>query len=58
MTMASKSRERLKSIMNKDDPDIKAILLRRICDFIAGMTDQFAMNCFERLYGTKGYEYR
>ena len=50
MTMASKSRERLKSIMNKDDPDIKAILLRRICDFIAGMTDQFAMNCFERLY--------
>ena len=58
MTMASKSRERLKSIMNKDDLDIRAILLRRICDFIAGMTDQFAMNCFERLYGTKGYEYR
>ena len=58
MTMASKSRERLKSIMKKDDLDIRAILLRRICDFIAGMTDQFAMNCFERLYGTKGYEYR
>lgn len=58
MTMASRSRERLKEIMNKDDPDIRAILLRRICDFIAGMTDQFAINCFERLYGAKGYEYR
>ena len=58
MTKASMARDRLKELLNKDDPDIRAILLRRICDFIAGMTDQFAMSCFERLYGTKGYEYR
>lgn len=56
MTEASKSRERLKQLIKKDDFDISRILLRRICDHIAGMTDQYAMYCFEQLYGSKGYE--
>ena len=56
MTEASKARERLKQLIKKDDSDISNILLRRICDHIAGMTDQYAMFCFEQLYGSKGYE--
>ncbi len=58
MTEASKARQRLKDLLRKDDPNIKTILLRRICDHIAGMTDQYAMTSFERLYGSKEYNYR
>ncbi|MCR5324849.1 MAG: dNTP triphosphohydrolase [Lachnospiraceae bacterium] len=58
MTEASKARDRLKDLIKDDDYAIGRILLRRICDHIAGMTDQYAMSCFERLYGSKGYEYR
>ena len=58
MTDESAARDRLKSIMNDNDSSIKTLLLRRICDFIAGMTDQYAMDCFERLYGVKNYDYR
>lgn len=58
MTEASKARDRLKKLLTKGDADISRILMRRICDHIAGMTDQYAMTCFERLYGSKGYEYR
>ena len=42
--------------MKKDDSDFKTVLLRRICDFIAGMYDRYAMDCFERFYGEKGYD--
>ena len=54
-TEASKSRERLKDLINDDDPIISSIFMRRICDHIAGMTDQYAMSSFEKLYGSKGY---
>lgn len=57
-TEASNARDWMKEIMKKDDSDFKTVLLRRICDFIAGMSDSYAMDCFERLYSEKGYEYR
>ena len=57
MTETSKARERLKMLINQDDPNIGRILLRRICDHIAGMTDQYALSSFERLYGSKRYDY-
>ena len=57
-TEASNARDWMKEIMKKDDSDFKTVLLRRICDFIAGMSDRYAMDCFERLYSEKGYEYR
>lgn len=57
MTEASRARQRLKDLIKKDDPIINNILLRRICDHIAGMTDQYAMASFERLYGSKTYNF-
>jgi len=53
MTRASAARDTLQELLNTDDPLIKKLLLRRICDFIAGMTDQYAINCYEELYGRK-----
>ena len=53
MTQESYARETLKSLLSMKDEDINDILLRRICDYIAGMTDQYAMRCFEKLYGLK-----
>ena len=53
MTKASIAREKLKDLLNKNDVLVKRLLLRRICDFIAGMTDQYAFKCFESLYGVK-----
>lgn len=56
MTRASAARDTLKDLLNSNDPLIKKLLIRRICDFIAGMTDQYAFICFEELYGIKqGY---
>lgn len=54
-TRESDSRDRLKYLLNENDNTIKKLLLRRICDYIAGMTDQYALDCFEKLYGTSGY---
>ena len=54
-TQESFARDRLKNLLKKDDEKVRIILLRRICDYIAGMTDRYAMDCFEKLYGTKGY---
>lgn len=31
---------------------IRILLLRAICDYIAGMTDQYAMQQFNNLYGS------
>ena len=55
MTKESSSREKLKELLKRNNTDIKILLLRRICDYIAGMTDRYAMDCFEKLYGIKGY---
>ena len=54
-TRESFARDKLKDLLKKDDEKIRIILLRRICDYIAGMTDRYAMDCYEKLYGTKGY---
>ena len=50
-TDESRARAKLKKLMKENDSGIKTILLRSICDYIAGMTDQYAINCFEKLYG-------
>jgi len=36
-----------------DDSRFKALLLRTICDFVAGMTDSYAMHQHEVLYGSQ-----
>lgn len=36
----------------KNDSDYRAILLRTVCDYIAGMTDDYAYKQFDLLYGT------
>ena len=33
-------------------------LLRTICDYVSGMTDNYALNQYELLYGTKQRELR
>ena len=53
MTKESLARNRLKEIMVDNQHDHKVILLRKICDYIAGMTDQYAISCFNTLYGIK-----
>lgn len=55
VTDASANRKKLKDLMRENDPDIRGLLLRRIVDYIAGMTDRFAMECYDKLYGTKEY---
>ncbi|MHA1853823.1 MAG: hypothetical protein ACTSUF_10025, partial [Candidatus Heimdallarchaeaceae archaeon] len=36
----------------------KCALLRTICDYVSGMTDNYALNQYELLYGTKQRELR
>lgn len=50
-TDESRDRAKLKELIKENDSGIKTILLRSICDYIAGMTDQYAISCFEKLYG-------
>ena len=50
MTNESSARDKLKELITKDDADIRCLLIRRVCDFIAGMTDQYALKCFSQLY--------
>ena len=37
--------------LNKNDINARMILMRIICDYIAGMTDAFAQKTYEELYG-------
>ena len=47
-----KFRERLKTLHNQERGNTyKIALLRTICDYIAGMTDQYAIDQYELLYG-------
>lgn len=55
ITTESYSREKLRELINDGDSKFIVILLRRICDYIAGMTDRYALECYEKLYGSKGY---
>ncbi len=46
-------RGELKSNFDRNDsPDYKHALLRTICDYISGMTDNYAYNQYEILYGS------
>lgn len=41
-----------KGYFERNDSKFKGVLCRTICDFIAGMTDNFAMDQYNLLYGT------
>jgi dGTPase len=43
---------------NCNDNRYKCALLRTICDYVSGMTDNYALNQYELLYGTKQRELR
>lgn len=53
-------REKLKEdhFKNCNDNKYKCALLRTICDYVSGMTDNYALNQYELLYGTKQRELR
>ena len=53
-------REKLKEdyFKNCNDNAYKCALLRTICDYVSGMTDNYALNQYELLYGTKQRELR
>jgi len=53
-------RERLKEdhFKNCNNNRYKCALLRTICDYVSGMTDNYALNQYELLYGTKQRELR
>ena len=48
---AGEARDMISQYLEQDD--FKVFLLRSICDFIAGMTDQFAYSQYNQLYGVK-----
>ena len=54
---ASKARIKLSTLLKESEAPVSSLLLRRICDYIAGMTDQYALSCFEKLYGIKQDSY-
>lgn len=43
-------RERLNILHSSDDMSYKNILMRTVCDFIAGMTDRYAISIYSDLY--------
>lgn len=54
--IVAKKRNKLQTdYYNRKNSDFKVALLRTICDYIAGMTDQYALDQFEILYGGSGF---
>ncbi len=51
-TVASQARNILQNALVNNPVKIRHILLRIICDYIAGMTDQYAYKQFNKLFGT------
>jgi len=51
-TVASQARKELAKRLKEGNGLTCRLLLRSICDYIAGMTDQFAYKQYENLYGT------
>lgn len=49
-------RQELKRDHSAGDQTYKNALLRTVCDFIAGMTDQYALKKYEQLYGPGNIE--
>lgn len=50
------ARNYVEEILKEENNSGNAIVLRTVCDFIAGMTDQFAMEQYDRLYGTQKFK--
>ena len=48
-------RENIDRIYNSNDDRFKTVLIRTITDFIAGMTDKFAISQYRMLYGSDNY---
>ena len=46
-------RDELQKKHNSNDKKFKGILMRTICDYIAGMTDNYALNIYSNLYENK-----
>lgn len=46
----------IEDILKNENNFVNTIVLRTVCDFIAGMTDQYAMDQFDRLYGTQKFK--
>lgn len=50
------ARNYVEDILKVENNSVNTIVLRTVCDFIAGMTDQFAMDQYDRLYGTQKFK--
>lgn len=50
------ARKHVEDILKEENHFVNIIVLRTVCDFIAGMTDQFAMDQYDRLYGTQKFK--
>jgi len=50
------ARNYIEDVLKNENSLINTIVLRTVCDFIAGMTDQYAMDQFDRLYGTQKFK--
>ena len=51
------ARKNLDVIVNSNDIDYKTLIIRIICDYIAGMTDDYAISQFNKLYGSDNLRY-
>ena len=51
------ARENLNVIINANNIVFKTIIMRVICDYIAGMTDDYAISQFNKLYGSNNLQY-
>ena len=51
------ARENLNVIVSSNDLDFKTIIMRTICDYIAGMTDDYAISQYNKLYGADNLRY-
>lgn len=51
------ARKNLGTIINANNEDYKRIIMRTICDYIAGMTDDYAIAQHDKLYGSDNLRY-
>lgn len=50
------ARDKLKEMFTQRKPELKRVMLRVICDYIAGMTDEYTIRQYEKLYGDKVFK--
>ncbi|GAB1474512.1 hypothetical protein MASR2M69_19530 [Bacteroidota bacterium] len=50
-------RNNINEMYNSDSHRFKTVLIRTITDFIAGMTDKFALSQYKILYGSENNWY-